>query len=123
MHEQNRDRGDQRKRWLLPTACALVAAFGVQVGSGFAAERQRPATLANESCEIISVEPRARQRAAAPVRLPPVEPVLFSPIAVEELHRFEPAPAVELGLGLPIDARPSIGGWIGVGYSGHGLFQ
>jgi hypothetical protein len=123
MYEQNSNRRNQRSRIPLPAACVLIASVGLPAGPSLAFEPQQSVSHAIGSCGIMRVEPLASRRPAAPVRLPPVQPVFIVPIAVEELHQFEPAPAVELDLAPPSDAKASIGGWIGVGYSGRGFFQ
>lgn len=72
----------------------------------------------------------SRPSAAAPVRLPPIEvlmfesaaastPFLFTPIASLNLDEFQTAPAVKLGVGQPIGEKPSIGGWISFGAGGY----
>jgi hypothetical protein len=71
----------------------------------------------------------SRPAAAAPVRLPPIEvlmfestmastPFLFTPIASFNFDEFQTTPEVKLGIGQPTGEKPSIGGWISFGGSG-----
>jgi hypothetical protein len=103
--------------------------------------------LVDESC---TAEPMTIQRVAAPVRLPavapsaakqaqesptasvrgPIEPpsaspgpLLFQPIADRDFRVFEPAPAVELDLGLPKGSTTRVGGWVEFGYHGGVIGQ
>lgn len=70
-----------------------------------------------------------RPAASAPIRLPPIEvlmfesaatstPFLFAPIANLQLDEFQTAPAVKLGIGQPTGEKLSIGGWISFGDAG-----
>jgi len=123
MRERNLECKGHRSRLSLQAAYVLVALIGLQFGPTFAAEPQRLVSRATGSWGVMSIEPRAHQQVAVPVRLPPVEPLFFAPIAIEQLHQFKPAPAVEIDLGLPTNAPSSIGGWVGVGFGRGGLLQ
>lgn len=75
-----------------------------------------------------------RQASTAPVHLPPIssflsepaaglEPFTLTPIASFELFEAKGPSAVSLGVGMPGDAKPSVGGWISFGYSNRGFGQ
>jgi hypothetical protein len=104
-------------RSMLPT----LAAAALWSGASFAIEPQ-PQYLTPHLTA-------SRPSAAAPVRLPPIEvlmfestmtstPFLFTPIASLNFEEFQTAPEVKLGIGQPTGEKPSIGGWISFGGSG-----
>ncbi len=97
-----------------------LAALAICSGASIAHEPQP---------QYLSAHLTASRPAAAPVRLPPIEvlmfestmtstPFLFTPIASLNFEEFQTAPEVKLGIGQPTGEKPSIGGWISFGGNG-----
>lgn len=87
---------------------------------------------AEPSTVVYAITHGQRQASTEPVRLPPIdalmhepaagiEPFAFTSIASFDLFDTQGPSALSLGVGMPGDAKPSIGGWISFGYSGRGL--
>jgi hypothetical protein len=50
-------------------------------------------------------------------------PLLLQPIADGDFRVFEPAPAVDLDLGLPKAPKTNFGGWVAFGHHGGVLHE
>jgi hypothetical protein len=109
----------------LSSAALVLTALLASHGHVKAAEPQSVVQLITQ---------RQRQVSPEPIRLPPIdaflhepapglEPFAFSPIARFDLFEAQGPSALSLGVGMPGDAKPSIGGWISFGYSGRGFGQ
>jgi hypothetical protein len=106
--------------------CSAILVLMVPLASVRVVGAAEPSTV------VYAITHGQRQASTEPVRLPPIdalmhepaagiEPFAFTPIASFDLFDTQGPSALSLGVGMPGDAKPSIGGWISFGYSGRGL--
>ena len=107
--------------------CATLVLPALLALDGFVRASEPQAVL-----HALSIE--QRPASTEPVRLPPIdsflsepavgiEPFALAPIASFDLFETKRTSALSLGVGMPGDAKPSVGGWISFGYSNRGFGQ